>query len=104
VVIIAWLVGGAANGAQNVCVQAVIRARAQPHLRGRAFSAASSAFQTATVWGLAAGAAAVPAFGAQGAVIVSGALPAVAGVVTVLLARRGTPLNRGLPAHGDRRG
>jgi len=41
-----WLVGGMANGAQNVSVQGLVRARSEPHLRGRAFSATSSVFQT----------------------------------------------------------
>lgn len=57
-------------------------------MRGRAFAAASSSFQTASAAGLAVGAIAVPAFGAQGAVLASALLPAAAGGLTLLLTRQ----------------
>lgn len=84
VLLATWLVGGTANGAQNVCVQALVRERSDPGMRGRAFAASTSLVQASTAVGLGAGAAVVPVLGAQGAVVASAALPAVAGAAVVL--------------------
>jgi MFS family permease len=51
VTVIAWLIGGACNAAQNVAIQGLVRARVPDALRGRAFAGMNSAIVTANVLG-----------------------------------------------------
>ncbi|HEY0639279.1 MAG TPA: MFS transporter [Pseudonocardiaceae bacterium] len=51
VMVIAWLIGGACNMAQNVAIQGLVRSRVPDELRGRAFAGMNAVVVTANVLG-----------------------------------------------------
>lgn len=55
VTVVAWLIGGACNAAQNVALQGLVRSRVPDELRGRAFAGMNSSIVTANVLGTFAG-------------------------------------------------
>jgi MFS family permease len=84
---IGWALGGAANAAQRVAINALIRSRVPDAVRGRAFAAVAAVFQAGNIIGLAIGAGAVGLIGARTAIVASGLVTAVAGGGTWLAAR-----------------
>lgn len=82
-----WLLGGFANAAQNVTINALIRSRVADAVRGRVFAATSGLFQAASLVGLAAGGVVVATLGAQGSLVGAGFLTIAAGAVTWTVAR-----------------
>ena len=85
---IGWLIGGAANAAQRVCLNALVRARTDDALRGRVFSAVSGVLQAGNLIGLASGAALVALLGARASMAWSGAATVVVGVLMLLAPTR----------------
>jgi MFS family permease len=85
---IGWLIGGAANTAQRVCLNALVRSRTDDAARGRVFSAVSGVLQAGNIAGLAIGATVVAFVGARASLLGSGAATAVVGVVMLWLTRR----------------
>ena len=83
-----WLIGGAANTAQRVCLNALIRSRTDDAARGRVFSAVSGVLQAGNIVGLAAGATVVALVGARASMLGAGAATAVVGGVMLWLGRR----------------
>src|SRR5690606_13800612 len=53
---VGWLIGGAANTAQRVCLNALVRSRTDDAARGRVFSAVSGVLQAGNLVGLVTGA------------------------------------------------
>jgi MFS family permease len=85
--VVAWLVGGAANAVQNVCVRALVRARVPDAERGRVSAAVAAVLQTLNLAGLAAAGAVVGLVGARVGLAGAGVLTVAAGAGTWLLAR-----------------
>lgn len=86
---IGWLIGGAANTAQRVCLNALVRSRTDDAARGRVFSAVSGVLQAGNVVGLAAGAGVVALVGARASMAWAGAATVVVGAVMFRLGRAG---------------
>lgn len=84
---VGWLIGGAANTAQRVCLNALVRSRTRDLERGRVFSAVAGVLQTGNLVGLAAGAGLVAALGARASMAWAGAATVVVGLVMVRLGR-----------------
>jgi MFS family permease len=82
-----WVLGGIANAAQRVSINALIRSRVADAERGRAFAAASGIVQAANLLGLAAGAGVVARLGARGSLLGAGSLTAVVGALMWVTAR-----------------
>jgi MFS family permease len=85
--VVAWLVGGAANAVQNVCVRALVRVRVPDAERGRVSAAVAAVLQALNLAGLAAAGAVVALVGARAGLAGAGVLTVVAGAGTWLLAR-----------------
>src|SRR4051794_1284398 len=85
--VVAWLVGGAANAVQNVCLRALVRTRVPDAERGRVFAAVAAVLQATNLGGLAAGGLVVAAVGARAGLGFAGVLTVLAGAGTWLLAR-----------------
>lgn len=85
---IGWVLGGAANAAQRVALNALIRARTRDAERGRVFAAVSGALQVANLVGLAAGAGVVALVGARGSLLAAGALTVLVGAGMWVAGRR----------------
>lgn len=85
---VGWVLGGAANAAQRVALNALVRARTADAERGRVFAAVSGALQVANLVGLAAGAAVVAALGARASLLASGAVTVLVGVALLTGGRR----------------
>jgi hypothetical protein len=85
--VVAWLVGGAANAVQNVCVRALVRARVADAERGRVSAAVAAVLQALNLAGLAAAGAVVGLVGARAGLAGAGVLTVLAGAGTWLLAR-----------------
>ncbi len=86
-IVVAWLIGGAANAVQNVCLRALVRARVPDRERGRAYAAVAAVLQATNLCGLAAAGAVVALAGARPALAGAGVLTVAAGAGTWLLAR-----------------
>lgn len=93
--VVAWLVGGAANAAQNVALRALVRIRVPDSERGRVSAAVAAVIQTLNLTGLAAAGAVVAVAGARPSLVAAGAVTVLAGAGTWLLAR---PALRTAPA------
>ncbi len=87
VVAVAWAVAGAANAAQVVCINALVRSRSARSERGRAFAALGAVLQTANVTGLVVSSVAVAVLGARVSLVVAGLATVVVAVVTFVLSR-----------------
>lgn len=85
---VGWLIGGAANTAQRVCLNALVRSRTDDAARGRVFSAVSGVLQAGNLVGLALGASLVGLVGARWSLLGSGAATAVVGLAMFGLVRR----------------
>jgi MFS family permease len=85
--VVAWLVGGAANAVQNVCLRALVRTRVPDAERGRVFAAVAAVLQATNLGGLAAGGLVVAVVGARAGLGFAGVLTVLAGAGTWLLAR-----------------
>jgi MFS family permease len=85
--VVAWLVGGAANAVQNVCVRALVRVRVADAERGRVSAAVAAVLQALNLAGLAAAGAVVALVGARTSLAGAGFLTVLAGAGTWLLAR-----------------
>lgn len=85
---IGWLIGGAANTAQRVCLNALVRSRTDDAARGRVFSAVSGVLQAGNLVGLAVGATVVAMVGARASLLGSGAATVVVGAAMFWLGRR----------------
>jgi hypothetical protein len=79
-----FVVGGVAHAVKNVALRTLIHVRIPEALRGRAFAAYNSARNAAELGALAAGGVLVGAIGAREALLISGAVPLVIGVVALL--------------------
>ena len=90
-VVIAWLLGGAANAAQVVSVNALVRSRTTDAQRGRAFAANSALLAGANLSGLAVGAVLVGAIGPRFSLLLSGAVTVAAGLVVAACTPRRPP-------------
>jgi MFS family permease len=105
--VLGFAVGGVAHGVKNVVLRTLIHARVPEALRGRAFAAYNSARNAAELGALAAGGVLVGAIGAREALLVSGVVPLVIGVVALLsiTGRRAAALaptpRRSLHAHQE---
>ena len=84
-VAVGWVLGGAANAAQRVAINALIRSRVADALRGRVFAAVGALFQAGNVAGLAAGAAVVGVIGARSSLLAAGAAAALVGAAMWLV-------------------
>lgn len=85
---VGWLIGGAANTAQRVCLNALVRSRTDDAARGRVFSAVSGVLQAGNIVGLATGATVVALVGARASMLGAGAATVVVGGVMFWLGRR----------------
>lgn len=95
--VVAWLIGGAANVTQSVAIRALMRSRVADRERGRVSAAVSAVLQAANLAGLALGGVVVALIGARASLVTAGVLMTMAGAGTWLLAR---PALRGVPAAG----
>jgi MFS family permease len=87
VTVVAWLIGGACNAAQNVAIQGLVRSRVPDDLRGRAFAGMNSAIVTANVLGTFIGGPATAALGPRLVFVAAGlgtALSAALALTAVL--------------------
>lgn len=84
---VGWLIGGAANTAQRVCLNALVRSRTDDAARGRVFSAVSGVLQAGNLVGLALGASVVQLVGARASLLGSGVATAVVGLAMFALGR-----------------
>jgi len=64
-IVVAWLVGGAANAVQNVGIRSLMRSRTVDAERGRVAAAVAAALQSANVLGLGVGGGVVDLLGAR---------------------------------------
>jgi predicted MFS family arabinose efflux permease len=87
---VGWLIGGAANTAQRVCLNALVRSRTDDAARGRVFSAVSGVLQAGNLVGLVTGATFVALIGARASMAWAGAATVVVGLL-MLAARAGGP-------------
>jgi MFS family permease len=85
--VVAWLIGGAANAVQNVCLRALVRARVPDAERGRVSAAVAAVLQATNLGGLAAAGVVVAVVGARAGLAGAGVLTVLAGAGTWLLAR-----------------
>jgi MFS family permease len=85
--VVAWLIGGAANAVQNVSLRALVRIRVPDGERGRVSAAVSAVIQTLNLTGLALAGALVALAGARLSLAAAGVLTVVAGVGTWVFAR-----------------
>ena len=100
---VGWVIGGAANTAQRVCLNALIRSRTDDAARGRVFSAVSAALQAGNIVGYAVGAGVVGLVGARLTLAGAGAVTVAVGVTMAWLGRRsrtGEPQRSGAVAVG----
>lgn len=87
-VVAGLLVGGAAQGAKNVLLRALIHERVAPAMHGRAFAAYNAARNAAELTALFTGAALVAALGPRGTLVVAGAGSAAIGLAALAVLRR----------------
>jgi MFS family permease len=80
-----FTLGGVAHGVKNVLLRTLIHERVPDALRGRAFALYNAARNGAEIGALALGGVLVGAIGAQTALLLSGAIPLVIGVASLLL-------------------
>jgi MFS family permease len=100
---VGWVIGGAANTAQRVCLNALIRSRTDDAARGRVFSAVSAALQAGNIVGYAVGAGVVGLVGARLTLAGAGAVTVAVGVTMAWLggrSRTGEPQLSGAVAVG----
>lgn len=88
VIVVAWLVGGAANAVQNVGIRSLMRSRTVDAERGRVAAAVAAALQSANVLGLAVGGAVVGLLGARTSLASAGVLTVLVGAVTWVQGRK----------------
>jgi MFS family permease len=78
-----YLLGGAANGVQNVCNQGLVRSRTPDKLRGRVFAAAGAILIGSNVLGTVLGGAVVALAGARSSFAIAGAASLLAGLAAL---------------------
>jgi MFS family permease len=83
-----YLVGGTAHGLKNVLLRTLIHERVPAHLHGRAFAAYNGIRNAAELFALLGGGLLVVAIGARWTLFLAGALPALAGLVGLVVYRR----------------
>jgi len=83
-----FFVGGLAHGTKNVLIRTLIHERVPSSLHGRAFAAYNGLRNAAELVALVAGGLLVTAIGARWTMLLAGAIPAVAGLVALGVARR----------------
>lgn len=82
-----YVLGGLANGVQNVTIQSLTKLRISPDRRGRAFAVLTAALLSANVLGIAAGASIVTLFGPRTTFGVAGLATVAAGVFSLVALR-----------------
>jgi MFS family permease len=82
-----FFVGGLAHGTKNVLVRTLIHERVPSSLHGRAFAAYNGLRNAAELVALVAGGLLVSAIGARWTMLLAGAIPMVAGLVALVVAR-----------------
>jgi MFS family permease len=82
-----FFVGGVAHGTKNVLVRTLIHQRVPTSLHGRVFAAYNGLRNAAELVALVAGGLLVAAIGARWTMLVAGAIPMVAGLVALVVAR-----------------
>jgi len=82
-VALGYLLGGAANGMQNVCNQGLLRSRTPDQLRGRVFATASAILIGSNVLGTVLGGAVVAIVGARSSFAIAGVAALVAGLAAL---------------------
>lgn len=83
-----FFVGGAAHGTKNVLIRTLIHERVPGSLHGRAFAAYNGLRNAAELVALVGGGILVTVLGARGTMFLAGAVPVVAGLVAIAVARR----------------
>jgi MFS family permease len=83
-----FFVGGVAHGTKNVLVRTLIHERVPGSLHGRAFSAYNGLRNAAELVALVSGGVLVTVLGARGTMFLAGAIPILAGLVAIAVARR----------------
>ncbi|GAA4440612.1 MFS transporter [Actinokineospora soli] len=86
-VALGYVVGGIANGAQNVTNQGIVRARSPEHLRGRAFAAAGALVGGSNVLGTVLGGVVVALLGARETFALAGVATLCVGVAALVALR-----------------
>lgn len=81
--VIGWLIAGAANGAQNVTLQGVVRTNTPDPLRGRVFAAIGAAVMSANVTGTAIAGLAVGVIGPRATLLIAGTSTVIAGLLVL---------------------
>jgi MFS family permease len=82
-----FFIGGLAHGTKNVLIRTLIHERVPSSLHGRAFAAYNGLRNGAELIALVAGGLLVAAIGARWTMLVAGAIPMIAGLVALVLAR-----------------
>jgi MFS family permease len=83
-----FFVGGTAHGTKNVLIRTLIHERVPGSLHGRAFAAYNGLRNAAELVALVAGGVLVTVLGARGTMFLAGAIPILAGLVAIAVARR----------------
>lgn len=83
-----YVVGGLAHGLKNVVIRTLIHQRVPENLHGRAFAAYNALRNGAELVALVGGGILVTAIGARWTLFLAGALPMLAGLVAIVVARR----------------
>jgi MFS family permease len=100
-----WFVGGLGHGVKNVLARTLIQERVASRLHGRAFAAYNGIRNGAELVALATGGVLIAAIGARTTVALAGAIPALIGVLGLLLYWRepdaGPPAADSVEASGD---
>jgi MFS family permease len=86
--LVAYAIGGLAHGLKNVLVRSLIHERVPEHLHGRAYAAYNGIRNFAELFAIMGGGLLVVAIGARWTLLLAGALPALAGVIGLVLYRR----------------
>ena len=87
--LVAYAIGGAAQGLKNVLIRTLIHERVPERLHGRAYAAYNAARNGAELVALAGGGLLVSAIGARWTLLIAGALPVLT-ATAALAARRAT--------------
>jgi len=83
-----YLVGGLAHGTKNVLVRTLIHERVPENLHGRAYAAYNALRNGAELVAMLGGGILIVAFGARWTLFLAGAIPMLAGLVAIAVARR----------------
>ena len=97
--LVAYVMGGAAQGLKNVLIRTLIHERVPERLHGRAYAAYNAARNGAELGALGLGGVLVGAAGAQAALALAGAIPLGIALVALALTTRPTTHRRTAYAH-----